>query len=117
MDDERIDARRLLEALDEYLALLSEYLSKLRRLYEERGEELRILTRPEELARLAERLSDEEAGRLFKALVALSAIASTLSTLGSLEPDDIERLRGEVEKARRIISSELSAQRRASQHS
>ncbi len=101
------DVRVLLEVIDELLELYSYCLSRLAELYQRRWDAIRVLMKPEELARLAEGMSDEDAGKLFKALMSLSRIASSISSLGSLEPDDIMRLREEVERVRRVVRSEL----------
>jgi len=94
---------RLLEFLRELTKFMLTIVENWRRIREQYADEWRAFNSPSEMLSAVRNLSDEEAGRILKAFMELSSIA-TRSKIGELE---IEEMR-EMESALKEVIKRLS---------
>ncbi len=96
---------RLLEFLQELTKLLLTIVEGWRKIREQYDSEWRAFNNPSEMLSAVRDLPDEEAGRILKAFIELSSIATRFSKIGELE---IEEMR-ELENALKDVLKRLSA--------
>ena len=103
----RSEARglRLLEFLRELTKFMLTIVENWRRIREQYADEWRAFNNPSEMLSAVRNLSDEEAGRILKAFMELSSIATRFSKIGELEIEEMREIEHALKEALKRLST------------
>ncbi len=99
-----VSPERFIEFVKRYLEIMLSTTKELEDLYSEYADVLEKITNPSVFAEYVSSLSDEDAGKLFKAVMSLAGLAETLAKASAMQPETVRELRTKLENALRLLT-------------
>jgi len=98
------ESGRFLEFLHELTELMLTLVKGWRKLREKYDKELQAFSDPTQMAMMVRSLTDDEAGKVLKAFVELSSIATRFSKIGELEIDELKDIEDSLNNVLKRLS-------------
>ena len=97
-EEEGIKPEEIIAFLRDYIMILKDFVSKWKELYQKYPEVFNLIADREKFATTIQRLRDEDAGKILKAVIAVSNVATVLAGAGEINLESINKIERELDR-------------------